>query len=103
MNQPEITKMMTISTTHINQKSNEFLDDRCDEIEEGFIPYVPLTVLEKHGYGWIIYIDKEEIDDKQIPTDIKDCMYYALDHDCDILCLDCDGPIVDDLPKYKWQ
>ena len=37
------------------------------------------------------------------PACLKDCMRFARKNGCDLLCLDCDGPVVDDLPLYEWD
>lgn len=100
MNRPEISKMLTLSTSHISAATAAQLA-KNDQIT---VPYYP-----KSDFGWFIYIDRElcqsadKTDAQQIPKDLQALIYYANDLDCEILCLDSDGPIIPYLQKYKHE
>lgn len=90
-----IEKMMTLSTAHIKPSTAEFLDDEKREL---------LIVYPKLEYGWFIYLntDNFEVELKHIPKDLAKALKYAQKSGCDLLCLDCDGLEIDDLPIYDW-
>lgn len=93
----EISKMLTISTKHITPEADEsilyaYYDDDKD---------VSAHVYTKDNYGWFVYID-EDFENKTNLECLKDCMRFARKNGCDLLCLDCDGPVVDGLPVYEW-
>ena len=46
----EISKVLTLSTAHISQKSAELLDKETEK------PTLDLPVYNKSNYGWFIYI-----------------------------------------------
>ena len=95
----EISKMMTLSNAHVTQDTYDKLleKDGTDEF--------PLAVYKKEDYGVFIYIDENtsmKEYKKNCPKDLYDCIFVAHKHDCPILCLDCDGPIMDSLRTYTW-
>lgn len=97
----EITKMLTLSTAHISESTSEWLSLEPETNHLG------LSVYEKTGsgesYGWFIYLTKGAESGKNIPDDLKRCMQLARDMDAGVLCLDCDGPVLDYLPQYEWD
>ena len=101
---PIIERVMTISTAHITQKTDELLQD--DPCEWG------ISVYDKGEYGyWIFIPDNYLINTPDgvketchgIPDDLHDCILLAMEHNCRWLCLDCDGVVVDDLKTYEWE
>lgn len=96
----EITKMLTISTAHINYDTATILDAAAthEQIEA-------IIVYTKGEYGWIIYIDPEALETtrKNIPVDLLVCIDFALANDCTVLCLDADANEVAELPLYEWD
>lgn len=98
----EISQMLTISSVHVSQDTRELLDQTVND--ECCVPMPP--VYEKAGYGWFIacnsYTDNEAIgktwDD--YPADLVAAMRLAKKHGCFWLCIDCDGPEVDELKPY---
>ena len=87
---PEIHKMLTLSTGHITKETSNLLD--IDEMET--------VVYRKDEYGW--FVTCWDLDDDTLPDDLRACAEYAEKNECDWLCLDCDGPVVDGLPVYHW-
>lgn len=94
----EISKMLTLSTTHISQKTAEWLND-----QEEIVSY------EKECYGWFIYIPpkkseilKEYLLNKYVPEDIKCLIKVAVEQDCVWICLDNSVQPILELPLYKW-
>ena len=104
MEKPEFSRMMTISTAHIPPALAETLQTNgyittadsdlsipcyCKNIDgenNGF--FIPTTP-----------IDTAIIDNEEIIYVIE----YARNHGCGWVCLDSDGPIVDELPIYEWE
>ena len=91
----EISKMLTISTTHISLASADLLDTKEERMETGLVVY------EKGNYGWFIHVDEFfELD--ATPEDIMNCIFVAKQNNCEWLCLDRDGETIDGLPVYDW-
>ena len=86
----EITKMLTVSTANISMETAELLDGD-----------ISIVVYNKGVYGWFIHIpdDPEEYD---IPQDLLKLMNFAKDLDCEWLCLDRDGEVLDYLETFDW-
>lgn len=100
----DITKMITISTEHIRAETAKIMETIPNH--EDFPPY-----FEKKNYGWFIYIGNKDLINEEkglksiypnIPKDLSACMELAKNKKCEWLCLDCDGPIEETLPLYKW-
>lgn len=89
----EIYKMMLMSTGHITKKTAELLTNN----EVGIVVY------EKDEYGWFIVVSDWQDNVELIPDDLKDCLSFAEENECEWLCLDCDGKEYDSLPIYKWH
>ena len=93
----EISKMMTFGTVHISEKTAELMESNHDfNIRE----LSNLSVYEKGDYGWIIYVPEYEVTEG--PEDLLRLINIARQNDCTWLCIDSDGPEVDNLPKYSW-
>lgn len=91
----EINRMITLSTAHIKESTADYLNDETRE---------DLIVYPKLDFGWFICVDTDCIDEEleRIPEDLAAVIRFAKENDCQWVCLDCDGPIVDDLPQYDW-
>ena len=90
--------MLALSTGHVSRETAELMDD--DNIDD-------VTLYNKSGYGWYVYIPDEGIDfdklaDGECPADLYRCMKYARDNGCDWLMFDCDVETIDELPVYNW-
>ena len=100
----EITKMLTISTIHVKEETCKWLYEVFEEQQ----PYDPVPPFYPKGeYGFFVYCDSESVDnaitDENCPEDLTMCMVFAFVNGCELLCLDCDGPIIEGLRKYKWS
>jgi len=91
----EITKMLTISTAHITKETADLLNIEPDNDN------MQLSVYNKADFGWFIYVNID-LDNRNIPDDLRRCLDLAKDNDCNWLCLDCDGEVVDGLDVYEW-
>ena len=92
----DITKMVTISTGHIKESTVEFLDNSL------------ILSIYRTPYNYTIWIEndtKNYFEDckTEIPNDLWACIMFAHNLDCQWLCLDGDGEIVDELPVYEWE
>ena len=94
----EISKMLTLSTGHITRDTANLLESLADEYED--IIGSPI-IYKKGDYGWFVHIP-EELDEYSIPYDLLQVLEFAKRHDCDWLCLDCDGQEIEFLPQYEW-
>lgn len=97
----EISRMLTVSSAHVAEETMEMLST---EPESNRFPF--LMVYPKADYGCFIYlIQGNETLDKGLdllPGDLRQCVELTLRTDCTILCLDCDGPVVDGLLQHDW-
>lgn len=97
----EIERMLTISSAHVSQSTRELLDEVIDDT--CCVPMPP--VYEKSGYGWFVAClpdyDNESLGVtlEDYPADLAAAMRLAKEHGCIWLCIDCDGPEVDELKK----
>lgn len=94
-NKLEITNLLTISTAHITESTAAFLDNKDRE---------ELVVYEKGEFGWFIALTTYYLEDelKQIPDDLAKIIYFALGANCQWLCLDQDGDVINGLPTFDW-
>ena len=92
----DITKMWTLSTGHITEKTNEYLSESINSTEMNR----PI-VYEKGEYGYYIPVMDED-DEVEYPEDLQRIIEAARDFDCSLICLDTDGEIVKWLPVYDW-
>ena len=87
----EIENILTISTSHITEETAAVLEN------------MELVVYKKGNCGWFIYVDSANAIMDTIPNDLKECLGFAKSLRCNILCLDSDGPIVENMGVYSWQ
>ena len=88
----EIHKMMVMSTGHISKETATLLD----------LDKAGIVVYKKGEYGWFLVVTDWQDAEEPIPIDLEKCLAYAELHGCAWLCLDCDGPMLPDLPQYTW-
>ena len=89
----DISKMLTISMAHITEETDNELQHNPDKFEELFY--------YETGSEYIIWaMPHSTLED--IPEDLKACLEFARQNDCQCLCLDCDGEEVPELPTYDW-
>lgn len=94
----EISKMLTISTAHIMERTGNELNEAINNAEAA----IDLCIYEKKDYGFYVHIPEDWQDERNIPCDLKDCVKMADNNGCEWLCLDRDGEIVGELPVYEW-
>ena len=102
----EISKMLTVSTSHISKETAGLLTEICDYSKESELIIYPKRFKEDY-YGWFIFVSEElVIDDmyKNTPKDLMRCLLLALKMECDWLCLDRDGEVLNNpyLDVYEW-
>lgn len=92
----DIAKILTLSTAHIKPETATMLDNEPNTDDLG------LSVYNKAGYGWFIYIDSV-IDDAfdHLPQDLTACIAFAKKQECEWLCLDADGEEIEELNIYQ--
>lgn len=97
----EITRMLTISTTHISKETADLL---AGNYPMNLVPVWEMSVgiYDKEEYGWYIYSTVGERIHPSMPEDLAACLRLAHYHQCGVLCLDDDGEIVEGLPVYDW-
>lgn len=100
----EISKMLTISTAHITKETAEFIDNVCEDgglskliVYDKVAKYIDCT----EEYGWFIYCNVD-LPDLNVPKDLLKVMCFTRDSNCDWLCLDRDGEVIDELDEYEW-
>ena len=91
----EICKMLTVSTAHVSEKTAELLDK--DDI-------YGVVVYPKDQYGWFIVIEEDCMNDYKddIPNELLRLMKFTKANNCDWLCLDCDGEVIEYLETFDW-
>ena len=104
----EISKMLTVSSCHIEESTAHCLDRDC---------FFDLAVYNKDHFGWFIYLrlenfkedmPKDSEDDmpkdfeENIPEDLARLINLAVENECSVLCIDCDGPVLPNYPVYNW-
>lgn len=97
----EITKMLTLSTAHITEKTAKRLERDPDDNNLGLCVYM------KANYGFFIYITtdtKNKLPEhyNDLPEDLFKCITLAHELNCSVLCLDCDGEETSILNTYEW-
>ena len=100
----EIAKMLTISTAHIRKETAEFIDKVCEDNNLSNLGVYNKTakyIGSIEHYGWFIYCNVD-LPDLNVPKDLLKVMCFARDNNCDWLCLDRDGEIIDGLDEYEW-
>ena len=102
----EITKMLTLSTVHITEETCEMLS-MCASGKRANYNLDGLVVYKKAEFGYFLYICKDSVDDpakfgKTFPDDLRVVISLAMHCDCELLCLDQDGPVMDFLESYDW-
>lgn len=95
----DITHVLTISTAHITRQTADLLVDADSDV---WAWPCCVSVYDKAEYGWWIFAAGANVRAKTMPKDLVDCIRLATRHNCDWLCLDCDGEIVPELPQYDW-
>ena len=93
----EITKMLTLSTGHIKESTIRLLEEEPDTNR-----FPTIGVYEKGEYGFFVYLTNDELPNSldKLPADLAAVVKFTLDAGCSVLCLDCDGEELLELPFY---
>ena len=90
MEKYEISKVLTLTTSHITLETSGWLSDEhgcslpCYPTEYGFFVFVP---------GCESYV---------VPDDLRQVCSLATKLGCNWVQLDCDAGTVEELPQYDW-
>lgn len=98
----EISKMLTICTSHLTDATLKSLDKEAEGNN-----YPCIGVYKKEDYGYFIYIDKNAYRTvagyNEMPADLRTVISFTIEAGCDILCLDSDGEELICLPHYEYE
>ena len=105
---PEVSKMLTLSTAHIQEKTASMLQGvthRHVAYLEAIVNGVCPPVYAKEGYGYFLFVDADSLEEyaETMPEDLYACCSYAKEQGCEWLCLDEDGPVMEGLKTYEWN
>lgn len=98
-----ISRMLTVSTSHVTQDTFEAmsLDGIRNEI---MLPiYGKTTPDNGASFGLFVYLEVGLIKWDRIPKDLVPVLKLCLKSNCDVLCLDSDGMELEELPTYEWE
>ena len=100
INRFDIEKCITISTAHIKEETVNFLESLCDDKNVD----CPIVAYKKGDVGYWIYVpsDFAGITDKKVPSDLWCSIAFAHRNECQWLCLDRDGQIINSLQRFDW-
>lgn len=83
----EIDKMLTLSTAHINKEVDSYITEND-------------VASFSSEYGYIIHVSHEV--DPDHPQILADLLSFALQQDCQWLCLDRDANTIALFPTFEW-
>lgn len=92
----EISRMLTLSTAHITEETVMGLEEAVNNTDSD----IDLCVYQKEEYGFFIHISDDWQEGHKIPSDLRDCIELADNHNCKWLCLDRDGEVTEKLHVY---
>lgn len=107
MQRLEITKMLTISTANISKETADLINEECNTWSNPEFP----ACFTKGEFGYLINVPEDFIGEDEdgapyctydIPDDLFNCMSLAYERDCQWLCFDRDGMVVETLPVFDW-
>ena len=104
----EEMKCITLSTYHITPGAIKILNENiyCPDTS-----IVPFCIYKKDDYGYFLYPEaKEDLCENREPDNpdtkcLFDLWKFAHENSAGLICLDCDGPVVPDLPHFErlWE
>ena len=93
-----IYKYLDISTAHITRSTSGWLYKQVYDLEMD----LELIVYNKAS-GYFIHVpDLFDLEEMEIPSDLRKCLELASKHDCNWLVLDTDAEVIDELETYVW-
>lgn len=100
---PEIQNIMTISTMHLTE-------DTMKQIDQNQNSYNTLSIYPKINQsgalsaliGYFIYVLHSTAKERknELPDDLFAVTEFAIKNNCNMICLDWDGPIIPDIKYY---
>ena len=90
MEKYEISKVLTLATSHITLETNDWLSDE----HECLLPCYPTE------YGFFVFVPGCEL--HVVPGDLRSVCELANKLGCDWVQLDRDANTIGELPKYVW-
>lgn len=101
---PEVNKMVTMSTGHLTAKTRNQLHNIENNVASIAV-YDKVLSPENAPIGYFVYLITEELDKEHasddIPSDLWDCIQYARSIDCDMICFDVDAIPTQNLQYYE--
>ena len=94
----EISKMLTVSTAHVKEETLEALSETLQN-DIGLPVYVKGNPDNGSNFGVYIYLEPAGL--SQISEDLKPLIDIAIENNCNVLCLDGDGPILKGFKTYE--
>ena len=102
LNKLELSTIMTISTAHLTPDTLNLLAT-AETYDPTFtnITYYP-KILDGDNIGWFIYpcVPSSQIHEN-IPDDLKAILNLAEFCNASVICVDPDGPVIDNIPSIK--
>ena len=95
MNKLSIYKYLDLSKAHITPETDEFLR------KEAHKDFAEVIVYEKE-YGYFVCVPPDGFDCYNIPDDLRNCIEFAKENDCNWIIIDRDAEIIDELKTYEW-
>lgn len=89
----EIYKIIVISTAHIT------IDTFCGYLTGGAYP---ISYVNDDGFGKIVRVTDDDIEEDDYPADLLACMAFAKDNGCDYIRFNGDGNVYEELSLYRW-
>lgn len=101
--QLEISKMLTLSTAHLTEKTAKALEEAAEELP----PYCTInwapSFTREEGYIWHVGDENPVVQaGRDFPDEFAALFSLALENGCDWLMLDRDADTADNLPTYEW-
>lgn len=92
----EKTGLMTLSTACITPETAGMIAKAAKNDDND----MDIISFEKGVYGWFVYVMDNM---NNLPEDLRDCMAYAKENECDWICFDRDAEFneADGLKKYE--
>lgn len=101
----DIQKVLTVSITHIPEEIAIKIERVCNKTAIYYTGISNLSIYKKAEYGWWIYVPKNMTDsftNRDVIKELQPLIKLACENNCEWLCIDRDGDVVDFLPVYIW-
>ena len=92
-----IYKYLDLSIAHITKETDDYLRIQAEQDEA----YKAIVYTKDCGY-FVCVPELDEIDEYDMPDDLKACLKFAAEHDCYWLVLDADADTINELETYEW-